>query len=96
MRNGEIKDGYAIDDMAALHFVDGQVFRSVSSIDDRASYECRLNIHNEFVQSKIDTHFLGNDQEMNDLIWQSVPFSTMFGEHADNATDSSTGCEPSK
>jgi dipeptidase E len=68
---GTIENGYAIDDDAALHFVDGQVLRSVSAIESRASYDCR-SMNNEFVQSKIDTRYLGDDDAMQELIWNSI------------------------
>jgi dipeptidase E len=84
----QIKDGYAIDDDAALHFVDGQVLRSVSGIDGKASYECRTNIDDEFVQSRIDTRFLGDENTLNELIFNSVPFTTTLddADAADNTT----------
>ena len=39
---GEIRPGFAADNSAAIHFVDGQVFRAVHSVPGATAYQVRL------------------------------------------------------
>jgi hypothetical protein len=42
LRNGEIAPGWAIDDGAALHFVNGEVHRVVSARHGSTAYRVRV------------------------------------------------------
>lgn len=70
MLAGNIKAGYAIDDMAALHFIDGKSFRSVSLHNDTGSYYSRLN-NGSFEESPIDNSYL-DEENMKKLVWEKI------------------------
>lgn len=72
---GEIKNGYAIDDRAALHFVDGQVHRSISINEESKSYSM-TKTDDECLQFEIPTTYLefGN-AAMEELVWNSEVFA---------------------
>lgn len=53
-----MKDGFAVDDGVALHFVDGQLKISVSSRLTAAAYRVQ-HIGGLIVEKKLDTNFLG-------------------------------------
>ena len=70
---GEIKDGYAIDDDAALHFVDGEVCRSIAIKYGRKSYKME-RIDGKCVKTTIPTRYL-NNAAMEELVWNSEVFA---------------------
>ena len=47
---GEIRAGYAADNSAAIHFVDGQVFRAVHSVPTAGAY--RVGVQGEVVREE--------------------------------------------
>jgi peptidase E len=75
MLNGNIKNGYAIDDDAALHFIDGNPVRSISIRDQSKSFYCHTNDDTRsFIQDEIETRSL-NKIAMEELVWSSKTFS---------------------
>lgn len=75
---GEIKNGYAIDDGAALHFVDGAVVRGIS-IDQKS--KCFYVEKNEdrllgIKHSEIETRYL-DDSAREELVWSSPVFANL-------------------
>ncbi|MEH7225600.1 peptidase E [Bacillus sp. JJ1566] len=55
---GKIKEGYAVDDGAALHFVNEVLSNSVSSRPKAKSYFVK-NVHNQIVEEEMKTTYLG-------------------------------------
>ncbi len=84
MLDEDIKNGYAIDDNVALHFIDGNPVRSVSINSQSKSYYCHTEetassfIPNDyiFVQDEIDTRYL-DKKAMEELVWSSETFSNL-------------------
>jgi len=71
-----IKSGYAIDDDAALHFIDGKPVRGVSIRDQSKSFYCHTDNGNWcFVQDEIETRNLKDKTVMEELVWGSKTFS---------------------
>ena len=58
LRDGRIKDGYAADDGAALHFVNEHVERAVSSRQNALAY--RVALAGDVLETPLETHFLGS------------------------------------
>jgi peptidase E len=69
---GRIGSGYAIDDHAALHFVNGDPIRSVSINGQSKSYDCFID--KTFQQKEIHTHYL-DKKAMSEFVWSSPTFS---------------------
>jgi len=75
MLDNNIKSGYAIDDHAALHFVDGNPVRSVSISNQSKSYHCYAGGDIlSFIQNPIKTRYL-DKAAMEKLVWSSPVFS---------------------
>jgi len=75
MLDNNIKSGYAIDDHAALHFVDGNPVRSVSISNQSKSYHCYAGGDIlSFIQDPIKTRYL-DKAAMEKLVWSSPVFS---------------------
>jgi peptidase E len=55
---GQIQEGYAIDDSAAIHFVDGFLYKAVSSVVSSQAYSVVKEI-GVIVEKPIETIFLG-------------------------------------
>lgn len=56
---GEMKEGYGVDDGAALHFIDEALIRTVSSRPEAKAYAVQ-NENEELVETEIETAFLGD------------------------------------
>ena len=54
----QIQEGYAIDDSAAIHFVDGFLYKAVSSVVSSRAYSVVKEI-GVIVEKPIETFFLG-------------------------------------
>lgn len=59
IKNGELLPGYGIDDSCAIHFMDGEINRVVSSIPGKAAYRVFLD-GDTVIEEKIDGKFLGS------------------------------------
>jgi dipeptidase E len=73
VREGKIGSGFAADDFAALHFVDGQHFRSVSSRPHAKTYKVSLENGN-VVQKRLKTDWLNIEKYQNEYIFNSPTF----------------------
>ncbi|HLT24732.1 MAG TPA: Type 1 glutamine amidotransferase-like domain-containing protein [Ignavibacteria bacterium] len=60
IEDGIIKSGYGVDDSAALHFVDGELIRVVSSQPGRAAYHVS-KLKKIVTEKKLDSIYLGDD-----------------------------------
>lgn len=60
IKQGEIQEGYGVDDGVALHFINETLYSSVSSRPKAKAYfvEC---LNNEIKETEINTSFLGSD-----------------------------------
>lgn len=58
IKNGEIKAGIACDDGAAVHFVDGELVRAVSSRPNAKAYTVAYN-DSELVETPLEMNYLG-------------------------------------
>lgn len=56
--SGALKPGYAIEDSAALHFIDGALHQAVSSVRGKKAYFVRP-VGTQVVETALETHFLG-------------------------------------
>lgn len=56
---GQVVDGYACDDSAAAHFIDGQLHQVVSSRPKARGYALR-RVNQQAIESPIETMFLGS------------------------------------
>ena len=72
--NDEIKAGYAADDFAGLHFVNGELARCIST---RLSSKCySVSKSNEkLAHQKLKTFFLGERKFQKEFIWSAPCFS---------------------
>jgi dipeptidase E len=61
IQNGNLKAGYAADDGAALHFIDGELYRVVSSRERASAYRVE-KIDNEIREILLPTNYLGNPE----------------------------------
>ncbi|WP_106769846.1 Type 1 glutamine amidotransferase-like domain-containing protein [Paenibacillus faecalis] len=58
IRNGSVQAGYAADDGAAIHFIDGQMFRVVSSRPNAKAYYLKSE-EDTVIEEMLETRFLG-------------------------------------
>lgn len=72
--NGGIKAGYAADDGAALHFIDGKLHTSVSSQHHAYTYSVKAE-DNQIVQERLPTKWLGSEKNQKEYIWCGKAFS---------------------
>lgn len=70
---GQIKGGYAADDHAALHFVDGKLFRSVSNRPYAKTYKVEMQ-NGKLVQKRLRTKWLGLKENQDAFIFNSPMF----------------------
>lgn len=77
--------GYANADGAALHFVDGKLFRCISSKPSAKCYEARRNEDGTLYHSKLPTYFLGDQKYQRPFIFESDTFAHLVRqeEHDD-------------
>jgi peptidase E len=73
VKEGKISGGYSADDHAALHFVDGQHFRSVSSKPYAKTYKVSLE-NNKVLQKRLKTDWLGMEKYQQEYIFNSTTF----------------------
>lgn len=77
----KIKAGYAADDFAALHFIDGKLERCVSSRQYAKCYKLGKNSDNgNFFQKRLVTFFLGEKQHQQNFIWNAPCFEYLNDE----------------
>ena len=69
-----IQNGYANDDCAAIHFVDGKFHRSVALVNDATSYECFIDVDGRYAQRDLGAVDLSNRDNMDTYIFNSTPF----------------------
>lgn len=55
----DCQPGYAVDDSAALHFIDGQLSRAVSSQINAKAYKVSIE-NDDVVENELETRFLGS------------------------------------
>jgi len=75
--SGEIKGGYAADDFAALHFVDGQLVRGISNRHYAHAYKVSME-DGVFTQERLKTQWLGAKGYQRDYIFNSPMFDQRF------------------
>jgi dipeptidase E len=71
--SGEIGSGYAADDFAGLHFVDGKLHRSISNRPYAYTYYFSMENGN-LNQKRLKTHWLGMDKYQQEFIFNSPMF----------------------
>ena len=83
--NKMVKPGYAADDFAALHFVDGKLERCVSRSFPAKCYYYNLDVGNFdddenkiCIKTELDTKFLGNKEIQEELIWNAPCFNALI------------------
>lgn len=59
IRQGKLKSGYGVDDGAALHFVDGELVKVVSSRQEATAYFVQ-RANDGVREQSLETHFLGD------------------------------------
>jgi peptidase E len=59
IRQGKLKSGYGVDDSAALHFVDGELVKVVSSRQEATAYFVQ-RANDGVREQSLETHFLGD------------------------------------
>jgi peptidase E len=80
---GNIKQGYAADDFAALHFVNGKHFRSVSTRHYAQTFH--LSVENGNVKrDKLKTEWLGTKANQEKFIFNSAMFDEPLLDNQDN------------
>lgn len=75
VKSGAIKPGYAADDYAGLHFVDGQLVRGISSKHYAKTYKVFLDEAGELKQKRLKTYWLGLNEYQEKFIFNSPAFS---------------------
>src|SRR5271166_4235125 len=75
LTEGGIVAGFAADDGAALHFIDGQYHRSVSSRPWAKTYSMTAE-----GRTMLKTDWLGIAENQNELIWKSPAFASSVEE----------------
>lgn len=90
IERSEISNGYAQDDYAGLHFVDGELFRSVSNRPYANTYKLS-NIDGKVVKERLRTRWLGIKEYQDEFIFNSPMFVEEY-EHLEKSpkTDSNT------
>lgn len=73
IQNKAIKAGYAADDYAGLHFIDGKLFRSVSSMPSAKTYKVSVDDDGNFIQKRLKTKWLLHEKYQ-DLIFNTPAF----------------------
>jgi dipeptidase E len=71
--SGAIGQGYAADDFAALHFVDGNFFRGISNRPYAKVYKLALQ-ENKLVQKRLKTKWLGLKEYQDEFIFNAPMF----------------------
>jgi dipeptidase E len=69
----QIEAGYACDDDAGAHFVDGKWHRSIAIGDDLSTFKVGM-VNGEFVQEQLPTQNLNDETTMSELIFNSPTF----------------------
>jgi peptidase E len=59
IRDGAVMPGYGIEDSAAIHFIDKEVVRVVSSVEGKQAYYVE-ETGGETAETALETHYLGN------------------------------------
>jgi dipeptidase E len=78
-----IKPGYAISDDAALHFVDGKLFRGICSEANASSFYVDIDLNGKepkIRSERIPTSWLGSRAVQEELIWPAPAFKYMIAE----------------
>ncbi len=71
--NGTISDGYAVDDGAALHFVDGKLHRVISSREEASAYHVYQETSGGKVkQEKLIPEYLGCEENFHKYLSMSL------------------------
>lgn len=71
---GKISAGYAADDYTALHFIDGNLVRCVSSVEDAHCYNLYRSNDNKPIQTRLNTKYLNIERYKNEFIFNSPCF----------------------
>lgn len=72
--SGEIKGGYANDDYAALHFVDGELFRSVSNRPYAKTWKVDME-NGKFSMNRLKTDWLGMKENQQKYVFGTPMFN---------------------
>lgn len=83
----EIKEGYAADDFAALHFVNGKLERCVSSRPYAKCYKVGKDAEGKVFQKRLKTKFLGEKQHQEEFLWSAPCFSYLKDEEENHSED---------
>lgn len=73
--DSKIKNGYAADDYAAIHFIDGKCHRAVGNRIYAKAHKLGLE-NGAFYHKKIKTHWLGSKEVQQEFIWNSPQFQS--------------------
>lgn len=73
--SGKIKDGYAADDFAALHFVDGEFFRGVSNRPYAKVFKLAMQ-DDKLIQKRLKTKWLGMGEYQQEFIFDAPMFES--------------------
>ena len=65
----EIKAGYAADDYAGIHFIDGEFFRAVSGRPYAKAYKCEKINGQLIVQKRLKTKWLGMSEYQQEFVF---------------------------
>jgi dipeptidase E len=76
IKSGEITAGYACDDYAAVHFIDGKFHRAISNRPYAKAYHLSMD-NDVFQQRRLYTKWLGMKDTQEELIWNSTPFAEL-------------------
>lgn len=74
LASGEIQAGFAADDGAGLHFVDGELLRAISAYPHAQAHALRV-VDGAPRRDPIPTAWLEMPEAQDELIWKSKPFS---------------------
>lgn len=86
LMSDSISDGYAASDLSALHFVDGQLLRAVSSHKQIKGYKVSKSRGME----KLDTLCLSDPEHQKTLIWNSPAFEGLEASVENEESDASS------
>ena len=74
--NGRIGSGYAADEGAALHFVNEELFRSISNMQDAKAFKVGM-VKGKLEHKRLDTIWLNEDSNAERFVWDTDLFRLM-------------------
>jgi len=76
IKAGEISAGYACDDYAAVHFVDGKFHRAIGNRPYAKAYHLSMD-NDVFQQKRLYTKWLGMKETQEQFIWNTPTFAEL-------------------